>query len=87
MAAMKPGDVRVFKRGEGKAIAIAMGVWAARERDHIRIDITACNSHTTITNDPKSKRYHRTLFRNLRKIMVENDVWQFGIEGSETDEK
>ena len=38
MAEMKPGDVRVFNGGE--ALAVAVGIWAKREREHLRIDIT-----------------------------------------------
>jgi hypothetical protein len=41
--------------------------------------------HTTTTNDTASERYHRTLFRDLRRILVENKAWPYGDEGSETD--
>lgn len=85
MAEMKPGDVRVFEGG--KALVVAMGIWAKRDRDHLRIDITGFGGHTTITNNPASERYHRTLFRNLRRIMVDQGVWQFGDEGAETEQR
>jgi hypothetical protein len=70
MAEMKPGDVRVFNGG--KALAVAIGLWAKRERDHLRIDITGFGGHTTISNNPASERYH---------------LWQFGQEGAETEER
>ena len=43
MAEMKPGDVRVFKGG--KALAVTVGIWAKREREHLRIDITGFSGH------------------------------------------
>ncbi len=85
---MKPGDVRTFKQGEGNAIILAIGVWARRDTDKgpIRIDITGPKDmHTTVTNNPGSERYHRTLFRDLRRVLMENNCWSFGEEGSETE--
>jgi hypothetical protein len=82
---MRPGDVRRFQQGEGNAVVLAVGIWAKRERQHLRIDITGTGKHTTITNNPESKRYHRTLFRDFRRILIENNAWPFGDEGSETD--
>jgi hypothetical protein len=83
MAEMKPGDVRVFNGG--KALAVAIGIWAKRDRKYLRIDITGFGGHTTISNNPKSVRYHRTLFRNMRRILIDNGVWKFGEDGSETE--
>ena len=66
---MNSGDVRTFKRGDGNAVVLAIGIWAARSTDHIRIDITgAGGSNTTVTNDPDSARCYRTLFRDLRAL-------------------
>ena len=87
MPEIKPGDVRVFGNGEGKALAVAIGIWAKRERDHLRIDVTGLGGHTTISNNPNSERYHRTLFRNMRKVLIDNGVWEFGDEGSETEDR
>ena len=81
---MQPGDVRVFRNGE--ALVLAAGIWAKRQgKNWIRIDITGTGKHTTVTNNPKSHRFHRTLFRDLRSVLVKNNCWQFGDEGSETD--
>jgi len=55
MAEMKPGDVRVFKGGT--ALVVGVGIWAKREREHLRIDITGFGGHTTISNNRDSERY------------------------------
>jgi hypothetical protein len=84
---MKPGDVRTFRGGQ--AVVLATGIWAKREgKKWIRIDITGTkNFHTTVTNDPKSERYHRTLFRDLRRILLAHDCWPFASEGGETERR
>ena len=82
---MKPGEVRVFnKRG---SVVLAIGVWPKRRGKQLHIDITGPKAffHTTITNDPNSDRYHRTLFRNLRRVLIEHGCWKFGDEGAETE--
>ena len=71
----------------GKALAVTVGIWAKREREHLRIDITGFGGHTTISNNPESERYHRTLFRNMRRILIDNGVWEFGEEGKETEDR
>jgi hypothetical protein len=85
---MKPGDVRTFKRGQGNAVVLATGVWAEKRGKLIHIHITGTSTfHTTVTNGPDSERYHRTLFRDLRKLLIENQCWPFGDEGVETEHK
>jgi hypothetical protein len=86
-ADMKPGDVRTFRKGQGDAVVLAIGVWAGRQgKKGLRIDITGTkNFHTTVTNDPDSERYHRTLFRDFRRVLITNGCWPFGDEGSETE--
>ena len=82
---MRPGDVRVFqKRG---SLVLAIGVWPKRRGKQLHIDITGPKEffHTTITNDRGSDRYHRTLFRNLRRVLIANGCWPFGDEGAETE--
>jgi len=79
---MKPGDVRSFR---DNAVVLAVGLWAKRENNHLRIDITGTGKHTTVTNHPQSVRYHKTLFRDLRRVLIENQRWPFGDEGSETE--
>jgi hypothetical protein len=83
---MLPGDVRAF--AGDRAVAATFGIWASKQGKWIHIHLTGDGrnfAHTTVTNNPNSKRYHRTLFRNLRQILIAYNKWQFGDEGSETD--
>jgi len=83
---MKPGDIRSFRHGEGNAVVLAIGVWAEKRGKQLQIHITGTKTfHTTVTNDPDSERYHRTLFRDLRKLLVERECWPYGDEGAETE--
>lgn len=81
---VRAGDVHVFKPGQ--SLAIGIGVWAAKQGGRIHIHLTGpLDMHTTVTNHEGSERYHRTLFRDLRRILVEHDAWPYGDEGSETE--
>jgi len=85
LAEMRPGDVRIFRKCE--ALVLATGIWAKRQgKNWIRIDITGTGKHTTVTNNPDSERFHRTLFRDLRRVLVKNNCWAFGEEGAETED-
>lgn len=85
---MSPGDVRTFQQGTGNAIVIGLGLWAEKgESKWIQIHMTGPNDlHTTVTNNPDSVRYHRTLFRDLRRTLIQQECWPYGAEGSETEE-
>lgn len=85
---MKPGAVRTFRKGNGKAVVLAVGLWAARPSKNgpIHIHITGTEKfHTTVTSNFDSERYHRTLFRDLRRLLIEQRCWPFGDEGAETE--
>jgi hypothetical protein len=85
---MKPGSIRTFQKGNGKAVVLAVGLWAERpsKSGSIHIHITGTEKfHTTVTSEPESQRYHRTLFRDLRRLLIEQNCWPFGDEGSETE--
>ncbi len=87
---MNPGDIRTFKRGEGNAVVLAIGVWGTQARDNgpIEIHITGPERfHTTVNNGPESERYHRTLFRDLRRVLVDQKCWPYGEQGAETEAK
>ena len=85
---MSPGDVRTFKSGNGNSLVVGVGLWAKKDNNWIHIHITGPNeSQTTVTNNPDSQRYHRTLFRNLRRTLVEQGCWPYGDEGAETELK
>ncbi len=84
----RPGDIRVFEKGNNKALAIVVGVWVEKPKADgpIHIHITGTPTfHTSVTNQEGSERYHRTLFRNLRRLLVEHSRWPFGNEGVETE--
>lgn len=85
---MKPGEVRTFKKGQGKAVVVAVGVWVERKKESSPLQIHLAGisgRHTTVTNRKGAPRYHRTLFRDLRKLLVDNDCWLYGTEGQETE--
>lgn len=85
MTLLNPGDVRLFDKGKRIAIAVGLGVWAERRGNWIDIHLTGTDKfHTTVTNQPESERYHRTLFRNLRQLLLDHGRWPFGEEGGET---
>ncbi len=85
--ALRPGAVRVFRPGH--SLALGVGVWAKRNQSgRIHIHITGGKAfHTTVTNHRESKRYHRTLFRNLRRLLDEQGAWPYGNDGVETEER
>ena len=87
--ALTPGDVRVIERGLRRSLVLGVGVWAERDTSgHIQIHLTGGETfHTTVTSHRESERYHRTLFRNFRRLLVEHDRWPFGDEGAETEER
>ena len=89
MSEMKPGDVRAFKGNNGRALAVTFGIWAERRSasQPIHIHLTGNGGNTTVNNDQDSERYHRTLFRNLRRILIKNGRWEFGDEGAETEKQ
>jgi hypothetical protein len=83
---IRPGDVHVFESGQ-LSLALGIGVWAAKNRSRvIHIHLTGPKDfHTTVTNQPGSDRYHRTLFRNLRRVLQQHGRWPFGEQGAETE--
>ena len=81
---MSPGDVRTFRQGEGCAIVIGLGLWAKKQGKWIQIHMSGPNDMlTTVTNNPESVRYHRTLYRDLRRTLVDQGCWPYGDEGAE----
>ena len=85
---MNPGDTRTFKRGTGNAVVLAVGLWAERRTAngpiHIHIAGTG-KGHTTVTNSTGSERHHRTLFRDLRRVLLKHNCWYYGEAGAETE--
>ncbi len=82
---LRPGSVHVFKpRG---SVVLGIGIWAKKNPSgRIHIHVTGGDRfHTTVTNQPKSVRYHRILFRNLRRVLMDHRAWPYGQEGGETE--
>ena len=68
----------------------AFGFWAEENGDWIDIHLTCDYSNfanTTVTNNKNSERYHRTLFRNLRRLLISEGKWPYGDKGKETEVK
>ena len=81
--AMKPDEQRTFEKGSGNAVVLAVGLWAARDGIHLRIDTTDDGPHTTVTNRPDAVRDHRILLRDLREMLMANGCWESAGEGAE----
>ncbi len=80
-----PTEQAVLK---GRTVALGVGVWARKHGERIHIHITGSKHfHTTVTNEEGSERYHRTLFRSLRRLLLDNGAWPYGREGAETARK
>jgi hypothetical protein len=79
---MNPCD-QTFRTGDGNAVVLAVGLWAASDGIHLRIDTTGDGAQTTVTNGPSSVRNHRILFQDLRKMLMANGCWECGDEGAE----
>jgi hypothetical protein len=85
---MLPGDSKAIEHNS--AFTLTLGVWVEKHGTVIEIHLTGDGelfSHTTVNNNPASPRYHRTLFRNLRRILIENGKWPYDNEGVETEEE
>ncbi len=83
---MLPGDIRRF--GGKSAIAATFGIYAEKRGQWIYINLTGDKQnfrHVIVVNNPQSTMYHRTLFRDLRRLLMANNKWQFGQEGAETE--
>ncbi len=80
IANLKPGDFRLFRGGKKRSMVVAVGVWGYRKKEGspIHIHITGLSQkHTTVTGRPGSGRYHRTLFRDLRSLLIKHGRWPF----------
>ena len=52
----------------GRTIYPKIGVWYAEEDGHIRLSIEG-QGLTSVSNDPDSERYHRTLYQKLAEVL------------------
>jgi hypothetical protein len=73
---MTPGDSRTFKRKQKQAMVLAVGVWAEFHEGETQIHIAGNdNFHVIVVDHPDTKRYHPTLFRHLRQVLLDNGCW------------
>lgn len=54
----------------GRTTYPKIGVWYAEDDGHIRLSIEG-QGLTSISNDPASERYHRTLYKKLAAMLRE----------------
>ncbi len=59
-----------FERSEkgGHTVYARVGIWYNAETGHIHLTVPGSDwFHTTVNNEPGSKRYHANLFRKLAR--------------------
>jgi hypothetical protein len=52
----------------GRTTYPKIGVWYAEEDGHIRLSIEG-QGLTSVSNNPDSERYHRTLYKKLAEVL------------------
>jgi hypothetical protein len=65
---VKPGVIRTFKKGDGNAVVLAVGLWASRKTNGGPIDIHITGTptfHTTIKQQPKLRAVSPHAFSEL----------------------
>lgn len=66
-----PDDIRRSERG-GNTAYLNIGAWYDAEQGHIHLTLPHSGwFHTTVTDDPKSKRGHPNLFGKLARALKE----------------
>jgi hypothetical protein len=62
--------------GGAKTVYFEAGTWFDEKQGHIHLAVPAHPGfHTTISNNPASKRYHPNLFRKLKDFLQEHERW------------
>lgn len=72
---------QTFAKGDGNAVVSAVGLWAARDGIHLRIDTTDEGAQPTATDGRGAARDHRILLRDLRQVLMADGCWA-GDEGA-----
>lgn len=68
-------EPRSAPRGQ-KTVYFEAGAWFDEKQGMIHLAIPSHPGfHTTVSNDPSSKRYHPNLFKKLRGLLQEHDRW------------
>ena len=59
-----------------KTVYARMGIWYDEDQGMIHLTIPGSGwFHTTVSNNPDSKRYHPNLFGKLKRVLVEQGRW------------
>jgi hypothetical protein len=69
-----PKDIRKSEKG-GNTAYLNIGVWYEAETGQIHVTLPHTGwFHTTVSTNPKSKRFHRSLLAQLARAMKEAGV-------------
>lgn len=85
---LQPGDVRTFQPTRGSITVAGLTLWTEPQGPWVLIHMSeeGCPL-STVTNNPESDRYNRALFRDLRRSLLQQDLWPYGEQGAETEER
>jgi len=78
---MKPRQTTTSITGkEGKppkSVYVWVGIWHDRKTGHIHMASTDKRfRHTTVSNDPDSKRFHPNLYAKLKAVLEAEGRWR-----------
>jgi len=74
------------KSDSGRTVSLKVGVWYAEEDGHIRMSIEG-EGLTSVSNDPESERYHRTLYKKLEDALRKQGAWPATAKGTASASK
>lgn len=61
-----------------RTVSLRFSAWANPCTRMIHLASSEAGIISTVSNDPKSKRYHPNLFRKLRRILIDKGRWPEG---------
>lgn len=65
-----------YLRRKGKTVYIHMGIWYDKKSGQIHVTGPKEKKlHSTISNNPKSRRYHPNLHKKLKEILERERCW------------
>src|ERR671921_534915 len=62
------------KSKSGQTVYPKIGVWRPADGDHIHLSIEG-QGLTSVTDNPDSERFHRTLYAQLAEVLREHGAW------------
>jgi len=61
---------------KGRTVYIHIGIWHNKKTGHIHIaGPKEAKLHSTVSDNPNSKRYHPTLYKKLQEILKKHKRW------------